>query len=152
MKRTAVLSCFLFLVNCATAISQELMCRHYDAPSFKYTKYAWFELRLDEVQTDKNFILWQRELDVESGKQSEPNVKLPAIYISSREVFASTTRMIDLTHEQGKLYGTSPMFYSIHLDLVTGDLALYRSITFQKGPASLAASVMNFFCDLKSGE
>ena len=74
MKKTTILSFFLLLMNCATAISQELMCRHYDVSAGKNTKYAWFELRLDEVQTDKNFILWHRELDVESGKQGEPNL------------------------------------------------------------------------------
>ena len=139
-------------MNCATAISQELMCRHYDVSAGKNTKYAWFELRLDEVQTDKNFILWQRELDVESGKQGEPNLKLPAIYISSREVFYSTTVMVDLTNEQGKTVGVSPMFYTIHLDLVTGELALYRSITFQKNNVSLVAFVLHFSCDLQSGK
>ena len=54
MKKIKKLSFFLLLMNCATAISQELMCRHYDVSAGKNTKYAWFELRLDEVQTDKN--------------------------------------------------------------------------------------------------
>ena len=149
MKRTTILSCFLLLVNCATAISKEITCSHFDLSSSKNTEYAWFQLWLDEVQRDKNFILWQRVLDVESGEQSEPNVKLPAIYMSPREVLASTTRMVDLTDEQGALVSFSPMFYNIRLDLVTGELFLYSSLNFQNNSfASIGTTLKRYSCDL----